>query len=119
MLVMGGNKLGAIGPTAVLQWYHRQFAEMMIRPNARLMVIGYGFGDAHINRAILAGAETGLGLFVIDPEGADVVNPTRRAAIPTDSPFEPMIVGASRRGLRETFGTDTVEHSKILRFFDH
>jgi len=37
------------------------------------------------------------------------------------SPFEKLessVIGASRRTLREIFGSDMVEHGKVMRFFD-
>src|SRR5689334_730278 len=33
----------------------------------KLVVVGYGFGDGHINEAIIEGIEQGLRLWIIDP----------------------------------------------------
>jgi hypothetical protein len=52
LLVMGGNKPTTVGRYPILMWYQEKFVEMLSRPNARLMVIGYGFGDDYINRLI-------------------------------------------------------------------
>lgn len=119
MLVMGGNKSAAIQSSPILRRYHEIFAEQLNEPGARLMVIGYGFGDEHINRVLLEAGKSGLGIFVIDPLGVDVVNKTRDAAIKAPDPMEELLIGASRRSLSEIFGgNDEVERSKVLRFFD-
>ena len=39
------------------------------RPNTHLMVIGYGFGDEHINQTIIDAQEHGLETFIVDPGG--------------------------------------------------
>jgi len=83
------------------------------------MVIGYSFGDEHINVAIRDAAEKGtLKLFLIDPSGVDVLTKNRLA--PPGYMFEklqPHLIGASRRLLSEIFGGDMVEHGKVMRFF--
>jgi SIR2-like domain len=126
ILVMGGRKEKEIEFHPILNWYMGKFEEMAWAGGTRLMVIGYGFRDAHINRVIEKGAnEFGLRLFVIDPSGADVawrVNPSRApgAAIGAESSLESAfklcVEGASRRSLREIFGGDRVEHAKVMRF---
>jgi len=54
--------------------------------------------------------------------GVDVIdkrNPrlTIRMPDPYVKKLAPRIIGASRRPLSSRFGSDNVEHSKILRFF--
>lgn len=65
--------------------------------------------------------------FVVDPLGADIaraLNPTANAPIagPT-SELEDAFVqgcrGASRRSLRDIFGSDAVEFHKVMRFFEN
>lgn len=87
------------------------------------MIIGYSFGDDHINRSIVEAIHAGgLKIFVIDPLGTDVFDKNRNAVIygpdklVTD--LWPNIIGASRRSLREIFGTDRVEYEKVMRFFE-
>lgn len=91
-------------------------------PNTRLMVIGYSFGDEHINKAIDDGVYRGdLKMFVIDPQGVDAFDYPSTSQIPASSEFavrlQPNVIGASRRTLREIFGNDRVEHGKVMRFF--
>jgi hypothetical protein len=126
MLVMGGNKVREIGLSPILSWYQRQFEEFVSQPGARLMVIGYGFRDEHINEIIMrAIIHRGLKLFVIAPEGAGIAraaNPTGGAAIyartSLEDALESGLIGASRRGMREIFGDDEAELAKLRRFFD-
>ena len=122
-LVMGGNKLGAIGGSPILAWYQREFEQNLCSGNARLMVIGYGFRDQHINDVIVRAInEHGLKLFVIAPEGAEIAraaNPSHGGAIyapgPLDDALERGLAGASRRGLAEIFQGGS-ELAKLYRF---
>jgi hypothetical protein len=126
MLIMGGAKAREIGQTPILNWYAQMFEDCLSQQPSRLMVIGYGFRDDHINAAIGNAVEQGLKLFVIAPEGAELarrLNPARnRAAIivPThlEGMLEESLIGASRRSLRDIFGGDTAEHNKVMRFFE-
>ena len=125
MLIIGGSKEGEISRTPLLAWYAREFARRLNEHPSKLMVIGYGFGDEHINQVISDAVKGGLKLFVIAPEGSDVVhckNVTRqRKNIIVETRMEKMIedglIGASRRSLSEIFGNDLAEHSKVMRFF--
>jgi hypothetical protein len=126
MLIMGGAKAREIGSTPILNWYAQVFEDCLSQQPSRLMLIGYGFRDDHINAAIGRAVERGLKLFVIAPEGAELarrINPTRdRAAIAVATPLEDMLeaslIGASRRPLSDIFGGDTAEHNKVMRFFE-
>jgi len=121
LLVMGGNKSAEIRQNTVLKWYSQQFDEYLKRPNTNLMVIGYSFGDQHINQAIVQGTVQGLKLFIIDSLGVDVLDkqkpwtPIRYSELVEQ--LSPHIIGASRRPLKATFNSDYVEHGKVMRFF--
>jgi len=125
MLIIGGAKAREIGQTPILSWYAKVFEESLEARNARLMVIGYGFRDDHINAAIVHGVERGLKLFIVAPEGAQIaqwLNPTRphgHSMTPTrlERMIEESLIGASRRGLCEIFGNDDAEFAKVMRFF--
>lgn len=126
LLIMGGNKAHAIRTHPILNAYMEQFERCLAEPDARLMVVGYGFRDPHINAAISNAVDRGLKFFVIDPQGsglAQSLNPTRSlghitARTSLEEIFETGLIGASRRSLREIFGSDIVEHRKVMRFFD-
>lgn len=125
IMILGGGKMQAIEQYPVLQWYSKVFAEYLGQPQARLMVIGYGFRDEHINETLLQAMTKGMKPFVVDPLGAEAassLNPLR----PTDPGYSltklenavrETLIGASRRPLSSTFAADEVERRKIARFF--
>jgi hypothetical protein len=122
MLIVGGNKSPAIQSQSVLKWYEEQFKEYLHSNGARLMVIGYSFGDAHINEHLKVAGSAGLRLFIIDPAGSDVIERTKWPSGAIGAPGQPtalerMVIGGSRRSLREIFGDDDVEFRKVMRFF--
>uniref|UniRef100_E6QQ10 Uncharacterized protein n=1 Tax=mine drainage metagenome TaxID=410659 RepID=E6QQ10_9ZZZZ len=126
MLIMGGAKTREIGQTPILNWYAQEFERYLTQQSSRLMVIGYGFRDDHINATISHAVKQGLKLFIIAPEGAELarrMNPQRRrvgsvSKTALEVMIETSLIGASRRPLRDIFGDDTAEHNKVMRFFD-
>ena len=126
ILVMGGQKAYQIGLHPVLRWYAREFESALLSGGVRLMAIGYGFRDLHINELIIrAATEAGLRMFVVAPDGANLamsLNPTRRGnQIICPTSLEEVfrgLCGASRRLLSTTFSTDVAEFRKIQDFFD-
>jgi hypothetical protein len=120
LLIIGGNKESAIERFPILRWNHARFREYLGQPETRLMVIGYSFGDEHINKAIgdALDLET-LRVFVIDPLGTDVFRREGLWMFPNylGVKIQPYVIGASRRPLSRIFGDDRVEHVKVMRFF--
>jgi hypothetical protein len=125
LLILGGNKQSAIKQLPILGFYLKQFETDLSLHDTRLMVIGYGFGDLHINYLIESGIEHGLKMFNINPDGAEQAKKPDLARNKDHIPgsrsleenFEKLLIGASRRSLKEIFGNDTLEHSKVMRFF--
>jgi hypothetical protein len=124
LLVMGGNKTASIGAFEVLARYLVEFRTMLSQPDTHLMIIGYSFGDPHINDAIQIAATKGMKIFIMDTLGVDVIDKRNiRAQIPelvTDlmHALMPQIVGASRRPLTDIINSDHVENEKVMRFFE-
>jgi hypothetical protein len=126
LLVLGASKTQVIQNSRLLSSYVDIFEQSLCRPDARLMVIGYGFGDTHINKLLIRAAQCGMQMFVIDPKGSDLarsLNSTRTGANVIDSTaeealFEECLIGASRRTLRDIFDADVVEQKKLERFFN-
>lgn len=118
MLIMGGNKAHEIGLSPVLQWYQEQFREHLSRGDSRLMVIGYGFRDKHINEVIKQAVRNhGLKLFVISPDGASQAEKVREFDNELEDAFRQGLIGASRRPLRDTFSeAGSIEFAKLFRF---
>lgn len=113
ILIMGGQKAVSIGRYPILTWYHEEFRKMLTRPLAKLMVIGYSFGDTHINDAIVEGLATGLKLFIIDPYALKALQNDLRIGRARSA-----LLGFSDRSLRTTFGGDRYAHDQVLRFFN-
>jgi len=118
IIALGGNKAGTIQANSVLNQYAERFKAALSSGDARLMIIGYGFQDSHINTILLdAATRQSLKLFVIDLLGVDISHPNRKAPLRGPNPFADGIIGVSRRPLSASFGEDRVEREKILRFF--
>lgn len=126
MLILGGGKKEAIARYPVLNWYFEEFSRRLHEPDARLMIIGYSFRDHHINEVLRSAIAKGLKIFVIDSNGSDVakvINPTAQAGqiyakTLLEQDLQAALIGASRRLLREIFGKDQIERTKVMRFFD-
>lgn len=75
-MVMGTRKTLMIGDVPLLAWYHRVFEEVLSDGDVRLLVIGYGWADEHINETIaMAVKNHGLRVFSWDPtEPVDLLN---------------------------------------------
>jgi hypothetical protein len=66
VMVIGGDKLTQIRSEPLLNWYYETLKRVLSCQNRRLLVIGYGFGDPHINEVILnAVHKHGLRLYVV------------------------------------------------------
>jgi hypothetical protein len=125
LMILGGGKSRAIERYPVLRWYSELFTELLSRPEERLMLIGYGFRDEHINSALMSAMESGLKIYIIDPAGPDVAAATNRVPKneigrkPTalEEILQKSLIGYSRRPFSSTFGNDTVEYAKLMRFF--
>jgi hypothetical protein len=119
MLILGGDKEADIAKHPLLEAYHEQFRWRLNAPNARLMIIGYSFADAHINKMIFeAIAKSGLKIFLVGPDGATTIGANKSFPLNPGPTIKNAIVGASSRPLRTTLsGRDMAELTKIERFF--
>jgi hypothetical protein len=111
-MVIAGEKEEHIQSVPLLSWYFEKFQEALATEHMHLCVVGYGFGDRHINRALAEAVENGT------LERISVVHPPidRRELeerIRTRSQeFEQAIITAFRRGtifdfdLRTAFSTN-------------
>lgn len=120
LIVMGGGKGAAIQSSPLLQSYHSFFSHCLRQPGARLMVVGYGFGDAHINVQIerACSPEGDLKLFIVDPLGYKLLgNEKNSGRQATNS--EKALMGSSRRSFNEIFGSkNDVEYQKVIKFLN-
>ncbi len=130
LLIMGGGKLEGISGNELLNRYRQEFINRLAVPNTRLVVIGYGFLDEHINELLRVAAtgSTNFQMFIIDTYGVDVLynRPMSKSSVPprhdTDKLLKaltPVLAGASRRPLASLFShqnPDEIERSKVFRF---
>lgn len=122
VLIMGSAKSGAIERFPVLKAYRDTFRKMLCQPGAKLMVIGYSFQDDHINDLISEGStKAGLGTFLVDPNGRDVLKDAKMAGAQISGPpravEEIKIIGEIKRPLSAIFRRDIFAHGELTRFF--
>lgn len=129
LMIMGGDKPGQIQVHKILRRYATEFETRLRQPDTRLVIIGYGFRDHHINRVIgNAVFQHGLKMFIIAPDWQSLSKVFLSPAHPDialtafgydlEAIFRHGLEGASGSPLRETFGGDNVEHRKLMRFLD-
>lgn len=125
LVILGANKSAIIAGHKILSWYFELFEREFDQP-VRLMVIGYGFRDQHVNEILLQAARARkFELFIVDLLGASALdqnNNTKGGMIKERSELDemltPTLVGSSSRPFLSTFDKDRTEHSKIMRFFN-
>lgn len=65
-LVVGKNKTKLIEREPLMQWYFDLFKSVIHQGNKKILIIGYGFGDQHINKLLVEGVERhGLKIFIL------------------------------------------------------
>jgi hypothetical protein len=123
LFVVGGGKESYILSKPLLRAYFDEFQRRLLMPQTRLMVIGYGFADEHVNKLISDASQANGTLFIyyVHPEGRDAVHRGKQHQVmmgysPPDIARVPCI-GESRRPLSSTFTTDLLEYDKLVRFF--
>jgi SIR2-like domain len=67
-MVIGTQKVSRIETEPLLKWYFSLFEQVLNTPETRLLIVGYGFGDAHVNQFIVNAIGKGLKLYVISPQ---------------------------------------------------
>lgn len=68
-MVIGRDKIEQIQKEPLLRYYFEVFKETLLNYHRRLLIIGYGFCDEHINRIIAESVRKyGLKIYIISPE---------------------------------------------------
>jgi hypothetical protein len=119
LMVMGRNKVGLIRSNAILKWNYEKFGEYLARPDTRLMVIGYGFGDDHINASIVDAHQQGhlRLMYLVHPSGKLVLNRYPAAAIPVPQPIMEIPCIECTTPLSAAFSTDYMSQSLLEGIF--
>lgn len=69
IMVIGKGKNRQIENEPLLCYYYEIFKKVLSQTNRRLLIIGYGFGDEHINSVISNAVENyGLKIYILSPE---------------------------------------------------
>ena len=76
LLVIGRGKTGAIAERPILRWTYEQFEQYLQPDDTRLMVIGYGFGDDHINQSLVDAHRAGKlkMIYLVQPSGKAIIS---------------------------------------------
>lgn len=70
--VIGINKMNTIAKIPLLNWYFELFRQAITAGNVKLLIIGYGFRDPHVNQLLAQACENnGLKLFIVSPENVE------------------------------------------------
>lgn len=78
-MVLGAQKRESIDAEPLLRWYMDLFCEVLNERNRLLLIIGYGFGDSHINTVIAdAIVNSGLKFVVVNPSTTENLLRTMR-----------------------------------------
>ena len=72
IMVIGRGKKEQIQKEPLLKRYFEIFERVLSQEKRRLLIIGYGFGDDHINRIISNGVKChGLKIYILSPESPE------------------------------------------------
>lgn len=72
VIVIGRTKESDIKKEPILTKYFDIFKEVLLKPEQNLLIIGYGFGDEHINKILVHAINNSkLRLHIINPQSVD------------------------------------------------
>jgi len=124
-MVLGGGKKIAIGHSDLLACYQNLFSKVLRAGDVRVMVIGYGFHDDHINKILAEAVQSfGARMFIWDKQHPlQFLN-----AVPIADPsgpgrtfdFRPYLCGAASRNIAEVFpfgAHPSTEYRRIVSSF--
>jgi hypothetical protein len=89
LLVVGRDKTGTINQHPILHWTYQEFERCLHHDDTRLMVIGYGFGDEHINQSLIDAHQAGKLklIYLVQPSGKAIMNKFPSGTIPRPQPL--------------------------------
>jgi uncharacterized protein len=119
VMVIGDHKALQISSSPLLDFYHEAFEQVLQAGDVRLMIIGYGFGDEHINSVIASAVQQcGLRVFIWNTK-AEIVERLRSSA-PHGIDILPGLIATENRRMIEVFPPDqrdTESYNLILSEF--
>ncbi len=119
LMVMGRNKVGMIRSNAILRWNYEKFEEYLARPGTRLMVIGYGFADDHINATMVEAHQRGSLelMYIVHPSGKAILDRYPTAPIRVPQPIMDIPSIECTVPLSAAFSTDHLAQSLLEGIF--
>jgi hypothetical protein len=119
LLVVGRDKPGVIASHPILHWNYGRFESYLRRPEIRLMIIGYGFGDEHINQTLIDAHEAGtLALiYLVHPSGKAILEKYPPGSIPGPQPLKSIPCIECAVPISAAFSTDDMARELMERIF--
>lgn len=73
-MVIGKNKSELIEKEPLLKWYSELFKKVIYEGGKKMLIIGYGFGDEHINNILAKGVlDHGLKIYIISTKAPAIL----------------------------------------------
>jgi hypothetical protein len=117
-MVVGTGKTSQISASPLLAWYFDIFGKVLSAGGVRLMIVGYGFGDAHVNAVIADAIEHhDLKVFIWDA-GSNLKQ--RILEAPHGASIWKGLLSTASRPMIEVFPSnqaETQEYRRILETF--
>jgi hypothetical protein len=119
LLVVGRDKTGTIAHHPILHWSYQQFEDHLNRDETRLMVIGYGFGDDHINESLINAHQAGKlkMIYLVQPSGKAIMNKFPPGAIPGPQPLLDIPCVECIVPISNAFNGDDLAYGLMQRIF--
>ena len=123
IMVIGTSKLEDIEKEPILKWYLEMFKCVLSMPNRRLLIIGYGFRDKHINDVIVNSInQYGLKLYINYPKDRAAFEKDTLELIDSDSDKKAISGAISKyygKDLKTIFRHNnlSVEHCELQKHF--
>lgn len=126
MMIIGTEKIASISSQPIIRYLNGEFYRQLMLENSKLMIIGYGFKDEHINQYIINAYNhkrnqgKDLPIFVIHPDGQGylkTINHSYGGAIKSKEPIEEIHMVWMRGKLSSTFKDDDIEYQRLQDFF--
>jgi len=112
-LVVGTGKSGQIAASTMLSWYQEIFRRVLSAGGVRLMIVGYGFGDEHVNEVIADAVDYhDLKVFIWDT-GPNLRDRVRAA--PHGTSIWKGLLSTATRPLIEVFPSNQAETEEYRR----
>ena len=119
LIIMGGGKGHAIAKNPLLAKYMEQFRHDLSTGSTKVMTIGYGFRDTHINDLLVEASDLhGMQMYLVDPRGLTAFDADPRALIPPKNPLADIrLIGLCTRRFMSAFSSDDLQRQSLEGFF--